>query len=152
MTKEHRRALDALFHERDGLDHRTWEGLRDLRARVVEAYDAPGAKSARLPVRTFLEVAERHLGPRLGLPPEPSRTDSWYGKLSALIGAAGLTEETAETLCAAVAKWATRGIPVETLLSRATVYLSSAAAGKAISEAAETAGPKLLLDKGLFDD
>lgn len=152
VTKEHRRALDALFSERDGLDHRTWEGLRDLRHRIVEAYDAPGPKGVRLPVARFLEIADAALGARLGLPPEESRTSAWYGKLSMLIGAAGLTEDTARELCEGVARWATRGIPVETLLAKATVYLSSSRAEKAVRGEKAGREPEVLVDKGLFDE
>lgn len=152
ITKEHRRALDALFSERDGLDHRTWESLRDLRARVVEAYDAPGPKTARLPVGTFLDIAGKHLGTKLGLPPEESRTNAWYGKLGMMIGAAGLTAETAEELCAHVATWATRAFPVETLLQKATVYLSSARADAALKAEKDEKAPEVLVDTGLFDD
>ena len=148
ITKAHRRAMDVLFSDRENLDKLTWDALRDLRDRIARAYDEK--KMAGFSPQAFLAIAEEHLGDRLGLPPESTRTQSWYGRLGAQIAAIGLDEATSHQLCEYVAGWAQRSVSVSTLLAKAHEWLA-AAEGKRVAAEREPF-VSTAAEKGFFDE
>lgn len=149
VKKDHLRALELVLAGGDKLDKKAWDSLRELRGRIQTAYEDK-KEPPRLGVGQLIDIAERHLGPRLGLPPKPQQTEGWFAKMSSLIGAANLDVASAEQLCVYVARWAKKGIALETLLVNATKWLSSAAADEAVKTAEVAEG--LVVDRGLFDD